>query len=298
MSSNGYRTPQALRAAMDARSKHAAEQRRRPSGEVRREFVYSRLLARIFRHDPTWVLKGGIALLARVHSARHSKDVDLLSALDDIDAALEALEVACRLDLHDHFRFVPEIPSPGAKLPHADIDGCRVFVNAYLGPVRVERFHVDVVTGSVMTQEPDVQVPRVIDLPGVEMPTYRLYPVVDHVADKVCATEMLYGPDKARSSRARDLVDLVVLARAHDMDGDTLIAAITAERVHRGLPASTSLDVPADWASRYHNEVEGVEACEGLNYTQAVEFVHGFLNPVLRGQAAGRRWGARDGAWC
>jgi len=59
-----------------------------------RRFVFDRFLARVF-HDPNspWVLKGGTAVLARVHDARTTKDVDLFHQLNNLDAALEALRI-------------------------------------------------------------------------------------------------------------------------------------------------------------------------------------------------------------
>lgn len=84
-----------------------------PPQELTRRFVYDRFLARVFAdpHEP-WVLKGGTAVLARVNDARHSKDVDLLRHLGDVDEALVALRQACALDLSDHFRFVPGSVQP------------------------------------------------------------------------------------------------------------------------------------------------------------------------------------------
>lgn len=296
MSESGYRSPQAVNSALSARARKAAAQVSRPSGQLRREFIYSRFLARVFL-DSTWVLKGGTALLARVRSARHTTDVDLLAAIDDLDAAVASLERACQIDLGDHFRFTITSQTALTNTQQPQVDGCQVRITAYLGTRVAEQFKVDVVTGSLMTQEPDVQVPPVLELDGLQAPAYRLYPVVDHVADKLCATEMRYGPDELPSSRARDLVDLMVLARSGDMDGDELTAAITAERAHRRLPARSTLEIPAGWARKYPTESAGVEACAGIDFAGAVAFVEGFLGPVLAGRVSGRRWSAADGTW-
>ena len=47
--------------------------------ELRRQFAYGRLLAKVFHHQPErWVLKGATSLLARLPGqARHGIDVDL-----------------------------------------------------------------------------------------------------------------------------------------------------------------------------------------------------------------------------
>lgn len=86
----------------------------------------------------------------------------------------------------------------------------------------------------MMTTAPEVKVDPVLDLRGISAAPIRLYPVVDHIADKVCATQATYGDDGTRpSSRVRDLV---VFGRTQDVDGDELIVAMRAEWAHRSLP--------------------------------------------------------------
>ncbi|MGH8777149.1 MAG: hypothetical protein ACRDWI_19065 [Jiangellaceae bacterium] len=47
---------------------------------------------------------------------------------------------------------------------------------------------------------------------------YRLYPVADQIADKVCATMETNYPGGKRSSRVKELVDLVALAHTQTVD--------------------------------------------------------------------------------
>jgi acetaldehyde dehydrogenase (acetylating) len=53
------------------------------------------------------VLKGAGALLARLATARQSKDVDMFfdATSADVDEAVDALRAALRIDLGDHFGF-------------------------------------------------------------------------------------------------------------------------------------------------------------------------------------------------
>ncbi len=70
-----------------------------------------------------------------------------------------------------------------------------------------------------MTTDPEPYDDPVLELPGLATPPIRLYPVVDHIADKLCATQATYGTNNdLPSSRVRDLVDLVVFARSQDVD--------------------------------------------------------------------------------
>jgi hypothetical protein len=137
-----YASGSALWNAIKARAKSAAKTVGRPSGDLIREYVYERVLARVFAAPGSpWVLKGGTALLARVDDARHSKDVDLLHRLQDIDDALEQLRAALAQDLGDHFVF--EIVSV-QEMDHADqqpgVAGCRVNIDPTSAPSAAHRF--------------------------------------------------------------------------------------------------------------------------------------------------------------
>lgn len=299
--SDEYASGVALWTAVTTRAKAAAKATGVESGAVVRRFVFGRFLARVF-HDTSapWVLKGGTAVLARVHDARTTKDVDLLSELLDLDRAVDALRAAASVDLQDHFRFVVtrvERSLDGTGQPA--VDGCRVSIDAYCGAARKDSFGVDLVTGSLMTAAPELHTDPVLDVRGLEPPTMRLYPVVDHIADKLCATQARYGVNGERpSSRVRDLVDLVVFARSQDVDGTALTAAVLGEWMHRGLPGAPIFAPPPEWNRLYTPSARRVPAVAGVtSFGDAVSLVGGFLAPVLGGQATGKRWVARELAW-
>lgn len=298
---HGYGSGVALWTAMTARAKVVAKQTGADTGALVRQFVFGRFLARVF-HDHTvpWVLKGGTAVLARVSDARTTKDVDLLLELGSLDAAVQALRKVTAIDLRDHFRFVITGVEPslgGAGQPA--VDGCRVNVDAYCGAMRKDRFGVDLVTGSLMTAAPDIHVDRVLELRGIEPQLMRLYPVVDHVADKLCATQATYGADRdLPSSRVRDLVDLVVLARSQDVDGPALIGAVRGEWAHRGLPGAPVFAPPPHWDRLYPREARKTSAVADVTrFEDAVALVSAFLAPALDGTASDRRWIASECRW-
>lgn len=298
-SPDGYATGTALWRAVTDRAKATAKGAGVEANALIRRFVFGRFLARVF-HDPSapWVLKGGTAVLARVHDARTTKDVDLLHQLGDVDAAVEALRAATRIDLSDHFRFVITKVEPNVG-GQPGVDGARVSIEAYCGAIRRDAFGVDLVVGSLMTSTPEVRTDPVLDLRGLEAPTMRLYPVVDHIADKLCATQAVYGASgELRSSRVRDLVDLVVLARSQDVDGAALIAAVHGEWTHRGLTGAPAFDPPADWERRYPPEARRAPiVAEFTRFEDAVALVGAFLAHALDGTAAGRRWVAAELDW-
>ena len=295
-----YRDGNALWAAVTARAK--AESRATgvtPSSLVRR-FVVDRFLARVFLHPENgWVLKGGNAVLTRVHDARTTKDIDLLAELGDLEAALANLRDVIAIDLNDHFRFViSTIRGGGGGDTPPGVDGYKVLVEAYCGVRRRDTFSVDLVTGSVMTTEPDMQ-SRPTLVPALLPTTVRLYPAVDHVADKLCATQSTYGANGDQpSSRVRDLVDLVVFARTQQFDGAGLTKAITSEWTHRGLTGHPFFDPPQQWKRNYSAEANRVPACgDTLTFDSAVALVSAFLGPALNGTTHGRRWSPEQREW-
>jgi hypothetical protein len=201
-----YATPGAFRQAIADRLRALARTRSGATlADLHRQFAYDRLLVRLFRAEPeAWVLKGAAGLLARLAgSARHTLDLDLYRREGGLDEAEAALRAAVTADLGDFFRFSLE---PGRRIAEGRAT-LRVPVTAYLGATEFARFHVDLVSSVLMTGEPD-QVESLVplDLPGVATVQYRVYPLVDHIADKACAMVELHpragGPAQA-SSRYR-----------------------------------------------------------------------------------------------
>ncbi|GEL45065.1 hypothetical protein CHO01_01810 [Cellulomonas hominis] len=296
---DGYTSGVALWRAVTDRAKATAKATGVDNAALIRRFVFGRFLARVF-HDPSgpWVLKGGTAVLARVHDARTTKDVDLLHRLGDLDDAVEALAAATKVELGDHFRFV--IASVEQNVGgQPDVDGARVAVDAYVGAMKKSSFGVDLVTGSLMTAPPELRTDPVLDLRGLAAPAMRLYPVVDHIADKLCATQATYGVNgDIPSSRVRDLVDLVVLARSQDVAGSELITAVRGEWEHRGLPGAPVFAPPASWDRLYPPEARKAPVVADMTrFEDAAALVGAFLAPVLDGSAVGRRWVASDLSW-
>lgn len=300
---SGYATADALWTAVTARSKIAA---RMTTGmtvpNLQRQFVYDRFLARMFTHAPdgTWVLKGGTALLARVRSARHSLDVDLFRRSGSLDQAVAEVKTAAALDLDDHLRFVTGDASCRAERPgQPGSELATLSVDTYVGVRSVQRFSVDIVIGSIITADPELHRPTPsVSLPALVTPPYVLYPVVDHVADKLCATVELHGSGQVPSSRHRDLVDLVIIARTQTVDADALRRAVTAEVDHRRLPSITRWNAPDGWATGYPRIARGVTECrEYCDYAAATALISSFLDPVLAHGLTAATWCPTQLCW-
>lgn len=225
-----YATPRAFESALTAQFKMLAADSPHSHSQLRRQFAYDRLLARCFAAADAhrWVLKGGISMLARLRQARHSADVDLVTLAEDLPTALEGMRAAAGVDLGDFFLFDLGEPSHLVQ----GVEGVRVPVTARLGRRPYETFHVDLVTAVQITGVPETASPIVaVDIPGLVRPDYRIYPLADSVADKVCA--ILERHQGRPSTRFRDLVDLVLVARNRELNAAQLRTALISEHRRR-----------------------------------------------------------------
>lgn len=299
-----YATGRDLLAAVRAKAADEARRSGQPKDRVLREFVYDRLLARLF-HGPEvpWVLKGGNALMSREPAAaRASLDLDFAarSTQDNLDSLLHSFEVATEVDCGDHFRFVivrRRGHHEGDTQPH--VVGYQLTLDAYCGIKKVTSIKVDLVTGTLITADPQPLIRPSLPIAGLGPVFVIVYPIADHVADKVCATAETHGSAGRSSSRVRDLVDLVVIATTQRMDAGELARAITREWNYRGLRGAPTLDPPSGWASQYVALARRTPGC--VNYSSfegAVQLVRDdFLGPVLTGQIRRALWDPVNRVW-
>lgn len=294
-----YTTPAGVEAAIRAAAKKARALD--PSVNVQeriRHAGFDRFLCRVFSDeaDSGWVLKGGTGMLARVPSTRSTLDVDLYRTGFTLEQALADLKRLAGTDLGDHFRFVYARHEPtvaGDTQPYTE--GCRVVFDVYIGVKKSSPVSVDLAVGAGVTAAVDVVEPanRLL-LPRLETHDYRLYPVVDQIADKVCATMTTYV--SGESTREKDLVDLVVMANTQDIDAQALRLAVQTECRRRGLEPFTVFKVPASWGPAYTRMARKLPHSSGQEHIDdALELMALFLTPVLAGGAG--TWSHRRSQW-
>lgn len=245
------------------------------------------------------MLKGATAMLARFGpESRHTLDGDLYRSGGTLDEAEEALRSSAARDLGDYFRFAI---APGRAVAGPVVTR-QLTVTAYLGARVFATFPVDLVTDLNMTATPDVIGPLVdIELPGITPSRYRVYPVVDHIADKVCAIHELHervGAPAQRSTRYRDLADLATFARTAIVEASALATALRSEAARRRLTLPARITLPADggWRAGYARVARDATALIDRDLLAAVETVSRFIDPVLDGSAQGR-WYPHRLAW-
>lgn len=245
------RSPAAVRASLTDHLGTRAIESGQSVNLVRRQFVMSRFLTRVFDADPdAWILKGGISMMVRLPQARHSKDIDLLIANDTADP-LDELRRTVRDHHLDHFRF-----EVGPPRPLAGQKGSKVTVTALLGGRTFDTFSIDIVDSrrQLVGQIERHRIPRLVDTDDFSPETsVLLYPLADQIADKLCAMYEVHGADAAASGRYRDLVDLLLIAMFLPIDLDTTVQALEHERAVRGIPAlpATLISPGPGWTAHW-----------------------------------------------
>ena len=288
-----YATARAFDRALSDRIANAAESSHYGVAELRRQFAYGRLLARVFSHDSgRWVLKGATGLLVRMPGrARHSIDIDLFFT-GEIADALEALRDAAAVDLGDFFTFDID---RGAELAGVTAGG-QLRVATYLGDKVFEAFRVDIVVDAAMTGNPNSTPPiEPFQIPGLRSVEYRTYPIQDQIADKHAAMIDTYAGRP--STRYRDLVDLVLIATTQTVEAGSLRTALVSEHRRRATSPTADMVLPSeDWYDGYRRLAAETPGFNHLDATEAIDIVNRFVGPVLAGLSAGK-WNPESLEW-
>lgn len=292
MSTDGYTSSAAMRRGIIDLAKNNGINPEQALKDVAR----SRILARLnMAESHLFVLKGGTAMQARVAEARSTRDIDLSVHLESIEAAANSFTAAMATDLEDFFRF--------EVTPRHDIEvqpgtqGRALHVECYLGATKIV-VNIDLVVGTAMTGEPErMHVHLPFEVPGLAPVYAQVIATVDHIADKVCATAGLYGGGQ-RSTRTRDLVDVVILACTKRVNGTMLRTAINREWHHRRLPGDPTFDLPSFFRTNYTAIAATTNAVAGFHaFEDAATLAYAFILPAITGKVDGREWDPIEYQW-
>jgi Nucleotidyl transferase AbiEii toxin, Type IV TA system len=242
--------------------------------------------------------QGSCGVAGSAGLARHSKDVDLFRQSSvDLDEVEQAFRGAAGRDVGDFFLF-----EVGQAAPLVGDKGRRYPIVAMLGGRPFAAFSVDVVAGQVMTAPPEVVPPLLtVEIPGLLRVDYQAYPLVDHIADKVSAcleTHAHVSGAASVSSRYKDLVDLVLIARTQELVAVELRRALLSVAGLRGIGLPAEFNVPGPlWPAGYEAKAREVPQLGDLGrFAAAMALVKTMIDPVLAGTAVGR-WEPALVAW-
>lgn len=254
----------------------------------------------------SWFLKGGNALIWRDSTARATKDLDLYNrASQTIQEAIKAFidsvesnpQAIPPLDVQMRVEILGEPHREGKRESQA----LRVLITSLQGK-RLGQVSIDLVVGCCITGIPELRDNRSLaDVLGVDisnLPQVNLYPVVDHIADKVSATMQSYSNNRL-SSRVKDLVDITILSRQgaiSNIQFIDLFRAIESERQQRNIKPyhHHGFVVPENWTEQmYYKESKTVQGIPN-KLADAVLEAQQFLNPVIFEEARGKSWNGKN----
>lgn len=125
-----------------------------------------------------------------------------------------------------------------------------------------------------------------------------MYPLVDHIADKVAATFDRYGDMGNPSTRYKDLVDLVAIVIGASVEAESQILALSSEAKRRRVTLPDHFTVPdrALWERGYAAEAARSLLPIARTLDGALGVVSPFIDPLLGGSARGR-WDPKARQW-
>lgn len=262
--------------------------------DLQRQYAYDQLIERLYRIDDKWVVKGATALLARRISVRHTIDIDLYrtGAINEVERLLRE---ASTLDIGDWMHF--EVGA-SVRIQASGAQGVRTRIRSFIGSKAWATFQADLVAdGVLMSAEPDVVLPLTSVNIGNQMRTeWKAYPLVDHIADKICAILERHGG--VSSTRYKDLVDLVAIIQRSEVLARPQIIALSKEAERRDLALPREFDVPDHelWRIGYQAESRRTVGLSASRLDEALALVSPFIDPLLVGTATGR-WEPKALSW-
>ncbi len=229
-----YRDAAAFRQALEERLKAGAEGEPARLSRDRKRVAFDRLLARLVAVAPgRWLLKGGFALdLRMAERARATKDIDI-EWRDDATELSEVVIQAAEHDAGDFFVFTIE----RAGTPEDRLGGAHRFrVSSMLATRSFESFLLDVGFRDEEVATETLATADLLGFAGIPPVQVEAVPVELQVAEKLHAYTRTYEGGRA-STRAKDLVDLVLIAELTPLDAGALRQAIETTFAKRGTHA-------------------------------------------------------------
>jgi hypothetical protein len=241
---NRYKTPTALRRALEDRLLAAVRHEGGDIQRMRRQAAFDRLLCRLFHEpDAPWLLKGGYAMELRIRIARTTRDIDLAvrhspgsSKQWDEVAIRSLLERAANIDLLDGFEFT--FGEPTMDLDAAPYGGSRYPVGAQMAGRRFASFHLDVSAGDVLREPFEILEGKDwLGFAGIMKAKLPAISREEQFAEKLHAYTL---PRTGRpNTRVKDFVDMLLL-----LDSDTIDPVRLADNIQSTFRRRGTHDVP------------------------------------------------------
>lgn len=291
-----YATPHATMQAIASAARAAAPAMGVRVGDLRTYLVFDRFLVRVFRDaSRAFVLKGGTRMLAFIPTARATVDVDLETtlSLDDAVARLSGLVAA---DLGDRLRFrlVSDRRGGGDDQPNLAVARLVFQADETRDQVKIDLAVHERAGVSTVEAAPAFRVPLARE---VESADYLMIAIEQQVADKVAAMmETRHPGGDGRSSRAKDLVDLALIATHLPCDARALREAIAWQAQERALEPFTAVDA-SESIQRGYRRVAQRAAGLTQEWREAEALANLLVTPILDETVVDGRWNPEVGSW-
>lgn len=209
-----YKTPAALEMAV----KEAAKKSPLDTNRAIAGFYFHRLLCRVFSDpDSPFVLKGGQSVLARTVDARATRDIDLLARNQRRSGRGRSAKARRHRPRRLHQLLLRQSGAYQGRRRVPQRDEGLVHPPS-LGGKSLQAVSVDLVVDGL---EPETITPADrLQIEDILVFDYRIHRAESALADKLLA--MVEVHDGRPSSRVKDLVDVVVYAKACRIDSRTL----------------------------------------------------------------------------
>jgi hypothetical protein len=265
-----------------------------------RQVATNQLLHRINTVDSTaFTVKGGTALHARNITDRFTKDIDMRGGSADLGLAMQKMREALLVDLHDGLEFqLDREPTTLTGQDTGGYQGLRMSIDCIQSGRVFATVKLDLVTGPPPFGEPEASsAPLQVKIPELTPATVTLYPIEDHIADKVAATLASYRHN-TDSTRVRDLHDLCALAGAAAPNGGVLTEVLEFERLRRRLGEITAFAAPEAWRLRWPSLVaKDPHSAVPVDFDDAVAVVKRMIDPILTGDVRAETWDPQAQRW-
>ncbi len=257
-----YKSAEDFRKALEHRLKAYADKSGLDLQRLRRTVAFNRFLARVFAEkESPWVLKGGYAMELRLHNARATQDIDLgfrgapmTGEEKQTDYIQRLLIKATQADKGDFFSF--EIGGVQMELDGPLYGGARYPVRVLVGDRLFVAFHVDAAVGDYLPDEVETAVEAdLLGFAGVKPAEFSMLPREVQFAEKLHSYTM---PRSMPNSRARDLVDMVLLIQEGKMSptkARATLKAVFARRKSHSIPAVLE-PAPDSWEKSFAEMAE------------------------------------------
>lgn len=161
---------------------------------------------------------------------------------------------------------------------------------------------IDLVVDKVATGGADIVKPaNRLDIKGIPVFDYLIYPAANAIADKVCATLQTY-PNGRASSRVRDLVDIVVYLTTETLNGHNLSVQLALEARLRHLEPLTRFEIPDAWRTNlsrsYAKSAKEAKLPVALqDVEEAEQLAKSCINPAIAREVEDALWSPETLGW-